>query len=63
MPLRSVYTDLDGSLLGRGGSLFHDAEGEFTLLGARGLEACHRAGVEIVLYSGAGGRRSWRTLG
>ncbi len=52
MPLRSVYTDLDGSLLGRGGSLFHDAEGEFTLLGARGLEACHRAGVEIVLYSG-----------
>jgi len=52
MSLRCVYTDLDGSLLGRGGSLFCDADGEFTLLGARGLEACHRAGAEVVLYSG-----------
>src|SRR5215210_7866888 len=52
MSLRCVYTDLDGSLLGRGGSLFHDSEGEFTLLAARGLEACHRAGAEVVLYSG-----------
>jgi phosphoglycolate phosphatase len=52
MSLRCVYTDLDGSLLGRGGSLFHDAEGDFTLLGARGLEAGHRAGAEVVLYSG-----------
>ena len=52
MSLRCVYTDLDGSLLGRGGSLFHDADGEFTLLAARGLEACHRAGAEVVLYSG-----------
>lgn len=52
MSLRCVYTDLDGSLLGRGGSLFRDAEGDFTLLGARGLEACHRADAEVVLYSG-----------
>jgi phosphoglycolate phosphatase len=47
-----VYTDLDGTLLGRGGSLFRDAEGEFSLLQARGLEACHRAGVEVVIMSG-----------
>jgi hydroxymethylpyrimidine pyrophosphatase-like HAD family hydrolase len=47
-----VYTDLDGTLLGRGGSLFRDAEGEFSLLQARGLEACHRAGVEVVIKSG-----------
>jgi phosphoglycolate phosphatase len=52
MPLRCVYTDLDGTLLGRGASLFHDAEGEFTLLPARALEACHRAGVEVVIKSG-----------
>ena len=52
MPLRCVYTDLDGTLLGREGSLFHDAEGNFTLLGARGLEACARAGVEVVIKSG-----------
>src|SRR4051812_22005571 len=52
MALRCVYTDLDGTLLGRGASLFRDHEGGFTMLPARGIEACHRAGVEIVLKSG-----------
>jgi hydroxymethylpyrimidine pyrophosphatase-like HAD family hydrolase len=52
MPLRCVYTDLDGTLLGRGASLFRDAEGNFTLLPGRALEACDRAGVEVVLKSG-----------
>jgi phosphoglycolate phosphatase len=47
-----VYTDLDGTLLGRGASLFRDGEGNFTLLPARALEACHRAGVEVVIKSG-----------
>ena len=52
MPLRCVYTDLDGTLLGRFGSLFRDAEGEFSMLQARALEACHRADVEVVIKSG-----------
>src|SRR3954452_11668926 len=52
MPLRCVYTDLDGTLLGRGASLLRDGEGSFTLLGARALEACFRAGVEAVPVSG-----------
>ena len=52
MGIRCVYTDLDGTLLGRGGSLFRDADGGFSLLAARALEACHRAGVEVVLKSG-----------
>jgi phosphoglycolate phosphatase len=52
VPLRCVYTDLDGTLLGRGASLFRDGEGGFTLLPARALEACHRAGVEVVIKSG-----------
>jgi HAD superfamily hydrolase (TIGR01484 family) len=52
MPLRCVYTDLDGTLLGRYGSLFRDAEGEFSMLQARALEACHRADVEVVIKSG-----------
>ena len=52
MPVRCVYTDLDGTLLGKGASLFRTAEGEFTLLAARALEACHRAGVEVVIKSG-----------
>jgi len=50
--VRCVYTDLDGTLLGRGASLFRDAEGNFTMLPARALEACHRAEVEVVLKSG-----------
>jgi hydroxymethylpyrimidine pyrophosphatase-like HAD family hydrolase len=50
--LRCVYADLDGTLLGRGASLFRTAEGEFTLLPARALEACHRAGAEVVIKSG-----------
>jgi hydroxymethylpyrimidine pyrophosphatase-like HAD family hydrolase len=52
MALRCVYTDLDGTLLGRGASLFRDADGAFTLLPARALEACFRAGVEVVPMSG-----------
>jgi phosphoglycolate phosphatase len=50
--IRCVYTDLDGTLLGRGASLLRTAEGEFTLLAARALEACHRAGAEVVIKSG-----------
>src|SRR5215217_3172934 len=50
--LRAAYLDMDGTLLGRGGSLLHDADGAFTMLGARALEACARAEVEVVPYSG-----------
>ena len=52
MALRCVYTDLDGTLLGAGASLFRDGEGRFSLLPARALEACHRSGVEVVCMSG-----------
>src|SRR3954453_17650335 len=50
--MRCLYVDLDGTLLGRGASLLHDGEGAFTLMGVRALEACWRAEVEVVLYSG-----------
>jgi phosphoglycolate phosphatase len=52
MAVQCVYTDLDGTMLGRGGSLFRTADGEFTLLVGRALEACHRAGTEVVITSG-----------
>jgi phosphoglycolate phosphatase len=52
MALRCVYVDLDGTLLGRGSSLFRDSEGGFSLAQARGLEACERARVEVVIMSG-----------
>jgi phosphoglycolate phosphatase len=47
-----MYVDLDGTLLGPGGSLLQGADGRFALDGVRALQACDRAGVEVVLYSG-----------
>lgn len=52
MSLLAVYVDLDGTLLGRDGSLLHDADGNFSQLAVRGLEACSRAGTEVVIKSG-----------
>src|SRR4051812_39986671 len=52
MAIRCVYTDLDGTLLGRGGGLLKDADGGFSLLPVRALEACARAGAEVVPISG-----------
>jgi len=49
---RVLYLDLDGTLLGRGASLLHDGEGSVTIDGVRALQACLRAGVEVVLMSG-----------
>ena len=50
--MRCVYLDLDGTLLGPGGSLLRAAGGGFSLEGVRALQACHRAEVEVVPYSG-----------
>jgi hypothetical protein len=50
--MRCLYVDLDGTLLGPGGALLRGADGRFSALGIRALEACWRAGVEVVLYSG-----------
>jgi phosphoglycolate phosphatase len=50
--VRCLYVDLDGTLLGPGASLLRGGDGHFSLLGVRALEACARAGVEVVPYSG-----------
>jgi phosphoglycolate phosphatase len=50
--VRCLYVDLDATLLGHRGSLLHDGAGAPSLLGVRALEACLRAGVEVVLMSG-----------
>jgi hydroxymethylpyrimidine pyrophosphatase-like HAD family hydrolase len=49
---RCLYLDLDSTLLGRGASLLHDGEGAVTIDGVRAVQACLRAGVEVVLMSG-----------
>ena len=50
--MRALYVDLDATLLGPGGVLLRGADGAFSLRGVRALEACDRAGVEVVLMSG-----------
>jgi hydroxymethylpyrimidine pyrophosphatase-like HAD family hydrolase len=49
---RCLYLDLDSTLLGRGASMLHDGEGSVTIDGVRAVQACLRAGVEVVLMSG-----------
>jgi len=50
--MRCLYVDLDGTLLGPGASLLRGAEDRFSLDAVRALQACDRAGVEVVIYSG-----------
>jgi hydroxymethylpyrimidine pyrophosphatase-like HAD family hydrolase len=52
LAVRCLYVDLDGTLLGPRGSLVRDGDGRFALDGIRALQACDRAGVEVVIYSG-----------
>jgi hydroxymethylpyrimidine pyrophosphatase-like HAD family hydrolase len=54
--LRCVYVDLDGTLLGPGGSLFLGGDKKPSLLGARAVEACARASVELCIVTGRGQR-------
>jgi len=49
---RVLYADIDGTLVGAGGSLFATAEGMPTAAAAEALAALHRAGVALVLVSG-----------
>ena len=50
--MKCLYVDLDGTLLGPGASVLRDAQGRFSLDSVRALQACDRAGVEVVIYSG-----------
>jgi phosphoglycolate phosphatase len=48
----ALYADLDGTLLGPGGSLFVAPDGGVTERAAGALAALHRARIELVLVSG-----------
>jgi hydroxymethylpyrimidine pyrophosphatase-like HAD family hydrolase len=50
--VRCLYLDLDGTLLGRGASLLHDGDGSVSIEGVRAIQACLRAGVEVIVMSG-----------
>ncbi|HUG85924.1 MAG TPA: HAD hydrolase family protein [Euzebya sp.] len=50
-----IYTDLDGTLLGRGGSVLADGDGRPSVAGVTALVAARRAGIAVV---GVSGRRA-----
>jgi phosphoglycolate phosphatase len=50
--VRCLYLDLDGTLLGPGASLLRGGDGRVSIAGARAIEACLRAEVEVVVMSG-----------
>ena len=50
--MRCLYVDLDSTLLGPGASILRGGDGTFSLQGVRALQACDRAGAEVVLMSG-----------
>lgn len=52
LDLRVVYVDLDGTLLGPGGSLFAAPDGQITMRAAEAVAALHRAGIALVPISG-----------
>lgn len=52
MALKVLYSDLDGTLLGPGGSLFTTPRGEPTLAAVEALLTLRRAEVRLVLVSG-----------
>jgi HAD superfamily hydrolase (TIGR01484 family) len=49
---RVLFSDVDGTLVGRSASLLADLDGEATLKAAEALIAAGRAGLEVVLVSG-----------
>jgi len=49
---RVLFSDVDGTLVGRGASLLADMDGQPTLAAATALVAAHTAGLAVVLVSG-----------
>ena len=50
--VRVIYTDIDGTLVGPGGSLFASADGTLTLRTARAVFKAVRLGIDVFMVSG-----------
>lgn len=50
--VKAIYTDLDGTMLGRNGSFLHTPDGEATTEPAEALLAARAAGIDVVPASG-----------
>jgi len=52
LPVRVIYTDIDGTLVGPLGCFFRDSEYNLTLRPARALLAAHARNIDVMLVSG-----------
>ena len=52
LPIRVIYTDLDGTMVGPLGCFFRDSSWELTLRPARALLGAHARNVDVMLVSG-----------
>ena len=52
LPVRVIYTDLDGTMVGPLGCFFRDSDWKLTLRPARALLAAHARNVDVMLVSG-----------
>lgn len=57
MAVRVIYTDVDGTMVGRLGSLLKTSEGEWTLEAAAALIKALSSGIDVVLVSGRNRRQ------
>ena len=51
-PVKTIYTDVDGTMMGPGGCFFLSAQYDYTLEPARALLSAHRNDLDIVIVSG-----------
>ncbi|MBK5094026.1 MAG: hypothetical protein JJE48_11000, partial [Actinobacteria bacterium] len=52
LPVRVIYTDIDGTMVGPLGCFFRDSEYNLTLRPARALLAAHSRNIDVMLVSG-----------
>lgn len=57
MAVRVIYTDVDGTMVGRGGSLLKTADGDWTFEAVNALVAAMSSGIDVVLVSGRNRRQ------
>ncbi len=55
--VKVVYTDVDATLVGPGGSIFSSPQGGYTLRAAQAILGCLKRGVDVTLVSGRNARQ------
>jgi HAD superfamily hydrolase (TIGR01484 family) len=57
MAVRVIYTDVDGTMVGRGGSILKTSDGDWTFAAVNALVGAMSSGIDVVLVSGRNRRQ------